>query len=96
MKRPATPQKLRISKPLNGYTWMNVLEKPPHWSLAAAVVINAARDLQREDIVQAMDAMAFFLDEESGAPFWLKELGIELEPNEALIYACNWSSWHAR
>lgn len=51
-------------------------------SLAAAVVIKAARDLHSLDNIQALDALLFWLGD---CNYWLEALNLLIEPESVLI-----------
>lgn len=57
-------------------------EVEPYLSLAAAVVIKAARDLHSIDNILAIDALLFWLGD---CNYWLEALNLLIEPESVLI-----------
>ena len=51
----------------------------PHMRLASAVCVKALADLYDDDLLMALDALAWFLGD---ATFWLRCLGFEDDPDK--------------
>jgi hypothetical protein len=55
--------------------------------LANAVLLKAANDVRKPDILESLDALAFWLDP-WGAILWLEALGYQVTPAKALTDVC--------
>ena len=59
----------------------------PMGRLANAVLLKAAHDVRKPNILESLDALAFWLDP-WGAALWLEALGYQVTPAKALTDIC--------
>jgi hypothetical protein len=60
----------------------------PMRQLFAAVVCQAVRDLAAEDMIKALDALCFWLDDHQGGLSWLDALEDDFPSDPDIVFRC--------